>query len=491
VGLSPERASSTREGVFQVRLANPSNTDLTVDLSAADPEEGCIYRFEPQRVSVGAGQSKGVSLVVSPKEKPPRGEARRYDFTVRAVPVAVPVQPRAVVGSLEHRSAIPRWVVPAAVIAALLLCCGASAIAGVSLFGDDMRGLLAEWRRPAQTPWELVSAIQTAEAAAAQAALVATQTTQAEGFAATQTGVAGENAATQTAVAESMVATQAALAAAGQAAAATQTAVAGENAATQTAAAVEAAQTAAAPQIIEVEKEVPVEKTVKETVAVEKEVPVLTSIEKTHRELGGETGFLGKPLSSEKESTNGGKYREFRGGVIYWHPSSGAHEVHGLILAKYKSLGADSSFLGYPTTDERETPDGIGRYNHFQGGSIYWTPSTDAHEVHGRIRAKWASLGWEKSFLGYPTTDERETPDGIGRYNHFQGGSIYWTPSTDAHEVHGEIRAKWASMGWEKSSLGYPISDELPIPGTDGRRSTFEGGVIEWFPGRGAKAIRE
>jgi uncharacterized protein with LGFP repeats len=46
-----------------------------------------------------------------------------------------------------------------------------------------------------------------------------------------------------------------------------------------------------------------------------------------------------------------------------------------------------------------------------------------------------------------PLTDESPTPDGIGRFNHFQGGSIYWTPGIGAHEVHGAIRDKWASMG--------------------------------------------
>jgi hypothetical protein len=58
----------------------------------------------------------------------------------------------------------------------------------------------------------------------------------------------------------------------------------------------------------------------------------------------------------------------------------------------------------------------------------------------GPVRDKWAELGWEQSFLGYPLTDEMPTPDGIGRYNHFSGGSIYWHPDTGAHEVPGAIQ---------------------------------------------------
>ena len=48
-----------------------------------------------------------------------------------------------------------------------------------------------------------------------------------------------------------------------------------------------------------------------------------------------------------------------------------------------------------------------------------------------RIRDKWASLGWERSVLGYPVTDQALTLDGRGEYNHFQGGSIYASPFTN------------------------------------------------------------
>jgi uncharacterized protein with LGFP repeats len=109
--------------------------------------------------------------------------------------------------------------------------------------------------------------------------------------------------------------------------------------------------------------------------------------------------------------------------------------VHGAIGEKYASLGGASSFLGHPLTNETTTPDGIGRYNHFQGGSIYWTPDTGAHEVHGLIREKWAELGWERSALGYPVTDEMLTPDGQGRRSDFQRGSIEWTPAGGAREI--------------------------------------------------------
>ena len=184
-------------------------------------------------------------------------------------------------------------------------------------------------------------------------------------------------------------------------------------------------------------------------------------IDEKYLALGGNTGWLGEPEIGERITPDGiGRFRHFQGGSIYWHPKTGAHEVHGAIRGKWAELGWEKGFLGYPVTDESPTPDGVGRFNHFQGGSIYWHPKTGAHEVHGAIRGKWAELGWEKGFLGYPVTDESPTPDGVGRFNHFQGGSIYWHPKTGAHEVHGAIRGKWAELGWETSLLKYPISDE-------------------------------
>ncbi len=142
-------------------------------------------------------------------------------------------------------------------------------------------------------------------------------------------------------------------------------------------------------------------------------------------------------------------------------------------------------WLGDATSMAAPTPNGRGWYQHFAGGSIYYTSEHGAFEVHGAILAKWASLGWEQSFLGFPLTDESTTPDGIGRYNHFEGGSIYWTAATGAWEIHGAIRDRYASLGWEQSFLGYPLSDEHDGPNAS-RISDFERGQIAWSQATGA-----
>jgi hypothetical protein len=156
---------------------------------------------------------------------------------------------------------------------------------------------------------------------------------------------------------------------------------------------------------------------------------------------------------------------------------------------RYAQLGGGGGFLGQASSPELATPDGIGRFRHYQGGSLYWTPGRGAHEAHGAIRDRWAALGWERGFLSYPLSDELPTPDGVGRFNHFQGGSVYWTPQTGAHEVHGAIRSRWAELGWERSFLGYPVSDESGS--TANRFNNFQGGSIRWTPDGGARESHE
>ncbi len=180
------------------------------------------------------------------------------------------------------------------------------------------------------------------------------------------------------------------------------------------------------------------------------------------------------------------------GGRAFWNADAATRcgdspPVVGAINAKYLSLGGCGSVLGAPITEERATPDAAGRYSVFERGSIYWTQAGGAFEVHGVIRDKWADVGWEAGMLGYPMTDETPTPDGVGRYNVFEGGSIYWSPDTGAHEVHGVIRDAWANTGWELGPLGYPTSDEHDVD--TGRRSDFEHGSITWNASTGEATV--
>ena len=212
----------------------------------------------------------------------------------------------------------------------------------------------------------------------------------------------------------------------------------------------------------------------------------MSDIDIKYAQLGGAAGFLGFAVTPENVAPDGiGRYRHYQGGSIYWSPATRAHEVHGAIRGKWSSLGWERSFLGYPLTDETRTPDGVGRFNHFQGGSIYWTPGTGRTRCTGRSAVSGRASAGSAASSATRSPTRRTTPDGVGRYNHFQGGSIYWTPATGAHEVHGAIRGKWSSLGWERSFLGYPLTDETTTPDGVGRYNHFQGGSVYWTPATG------
>ncbi|MBA8827485.1 uncharacterized protein with LGFP repeats [Saccharopolyspora lacisalsi] len=196
---------------------------------------------------------------------------------------------------------------------------------------------------------------------------------------------------------------------------------------------------------------------------------------------------LGPPVDSEQDLGEI-SYRQFENGWMYHTSSTGVHETHGAIADKYTEVGTHYTY-GVPVTDELSTPDGVGRFNYFEGtdaigtASIYWTRYTGAQGTWGPVQQFWGDHGWETGFLSYPTTTTADTPHKPGVFSHFlgadgSGASVYWSPDTGAHSVQGTIREEWAQLGWEDSWLGFPTSNEYDIPG--GKRSDFQGGFITW-----------
>ncbi len=162
--------------------------------------------------------------------------------------------------------------------------------------------------------------------------------------------------------------------------------------------------------------------------------------------------------------------------------------MRGAVLRRWQALSAERGLLGYPRAGELATSDGRGRYSRFQGGSVYWSRDTGAHEVRGAIQRTWTDLGAERSALRLPVTGERSAGDGRGRYNDFERGSVYWSSTTGAHEVRGAIRARWLALGGVRSRLGYPTDDESRVEA--GQLASFERGWILWDRTTGKITVR-
>ncbi|GHE10654.1 LGFP repeat-containing protein [Klenkia taihuensis] len=210
-----------------------------------------------------------------------------------------------------------------------------------------------------------------------------------------------------------------------------------------------------------------------------------SAVAQKYLDFGGASSYLGLATGDvDCRAANGGCYQRYAGGAIYWSPASGARVVRGAILQAWGGLGYEYSLLGYPVGDEAAIPGGY--FSSFQGGAIYWSPSTGAHFVRGGIYAAWAARGYEAGALGWPTGDETPVPGGY--FSAFQNGSIYWSPATGANAIGGDIYTAWGRLGYESGALGFPTSSVTPLGA--GAFSMFQGGAIYWSPTGGAHALR-
>ncbi|MHA7191138.1 hypothetical protein ACX80N_12710 [Arthrobacter sp. MDT2-16] len=201
-----------------------------------------------------------------------------------------------------------------------------------------------------------------------------------------------------------------------------------------------------------------------------------------------ETGRLGYPTSGETCGlVNGGCYQNFQGGAILWSSTTGARtSPNGAIRNAYAANGFERSGLGYPTSNETCGLVNGGCYQNFQGGAILWTSTTGARITGGEIRNAYAASGFETGGLGYPTSNETCGLVNGGCYQNFQGGAILWSPTTGARVTGGQIRAAYAASGFETGRLGYPTSNETCTTATNCKQ-TFQRGTITWTPTTGAR----
>ncbi|PRQ11869.1 hypothetical protein C1Y63_04315 [Corynebacterium sp. 13CS0277] len=247
------------------------------------------------------------------------------------------------------------------------------------------------------------------------------------------------------------------------------------------------------------------------------------------------SGEFGTCINNEYDLA-GGKAEDFTAGRAFWSADTGAHVLIGRISARYSEMGGPESWLGFPITNEQITPDGRGRYVHFQNGSIYWTPETGAQAMPKDMFDAWGEEGWEAGLLGYPISEPVAGPDNNdsllvqqfengyvvrngdkafvvkgeiakrytaintvksklgaptsneiaipgGVLQNFDNGSFYWSPATGAHFItNGDIRDEWGKRGWEQGELGWPTSDITNIP-AGGLTMDFQHGTIRQLMG--------
>jgi hypothetical protein len=214
------------------------------------------------------------------------------------------------------------------------------------------------------------------------------------------------------------------------------------------------------------------------------------AIAQAYAAAGGSSGYLGAALEGVKCGlVQAGCYQLFQGGQIHWTAASGAHATRGEFLAKWASLGYETSKLGYPTSEQECGLPADGCYQNFQNGKVYWSAASGTHPVWYGPLSTWAAQGYERGALGYPVEDERCGLVQGGCYQLFQGGQIHWSAASGAHATRGELLAKWSSLGYEAGKLGYPTSEqECGLP-ADGCYQNFQNGKMYWSAASGAHGV--
>ena len=120
---------------------------------------------------------------------------------------------------------------------------------------------------------------------------------------------------------------------------------------------------------------------------------------------GGESGPLGFPLADSAPTSDGlGTVARFQHGRGVQLGSGQAFVLLDVLSDAYVRADAETGPLGFPVADEQ--PVAGGRVQRFQHGRISAGPATGAHWLSRAVSDKYVELGAETSSLGWPTSDE-------------------------------------------------------------------------------------
>lgn len=96
--LRPTVVKDMQQGQFTVHFTNPGDAEMTAALSALDPQESCLFVFDPPLIKVPANGSADARLTVRTRKLHTGDAPKQYDFTVSATPADGAPSPAAVRG---------------------------------------------------------------------------------------------------------------------------------------------------------------------------------------------------------------------------------------------------------------------------------------------------------------------------------------------------------------------------------------------------------
>lgn len=96
----------SKECNFDVTVMNLGNSEHTLQLFASDPEDECALDFEPDKVTIGPGQQRGVVMRASGKRRPLLANSRLHGISISARSVSAPTVAGNAQAQLEQKALV-------------------------------------------------------------------------------------------------------------------------------------------------------------------------------------------------------------------------------------------------------------------------------------------------------------------------------------------------------------------------------------------------
>ena len=207
--------------------------------------------------------------------------------------------------------------------------------------------------------------------------------------------------------------------------------------------------------------------------------------------LDFERGVLGYPKGEIYSYTKSGdkwSVQQYEKGYIV-SGKYGSWESYGNIRARWADLNYENGVLGYPRDEVYCYINSGDKWcvQRYENGYII-SGKYGTWESYGDIRSRWSALGYENGVLGYPKDEVHSYTKSGDKWSvqQYENGYII-SGKYGSWESYGEIRTKWASLGYENGALGYPKG--AVIKTATGLTQKYEGGTINYTTSTKATAV--
>jgi hypothetical protein len=165
--------------------------------------------------------------------------------------------------------------------------------------------------------------------------------------------------------------------------------------------------------------------------------------------------------------------------AIYYYEGKGAFAMDTGEMTTYDNTGQDK--FSFVVSDPKPCGTGCGYNDLIMVADNSEGINILGNFVYGNIYAKYKEFKRWDGPLGLPTSSELNTPANAtdkGRFNNFQNGTIWFTPTVGTVALWGKVLKLYAAIDYERSWLKFPKESCDPNKGDANQRVSFQGGSI-------------